>query len=86
VAAILCHIASRTLVLRRIARGGWFGRFSTAFLSMAVVGAIASYTQLMGILTRSSAWWVELALLPTGLVSIAALVWCLRHSPDSEGG
>ena len=81
VIAILCHTASRTLVLFGVARGRWLWPFVAGFLVMTYVDSVAGYIHLTGLADKISAWWVELALAPAAVLSIPVIVWCIRRWP-----
>jgi uncharacterized membrane protein YhfC len=85
VLAILCHTASRALVLLAIARRRWV-YFLWGFLLMTGLDAIAGWAHLSGQLGRISLWWIELAIAPFAVVSIPLIRWCIRGwpSPPSE--
>jgi uncharacterized membrane protein YhfC len=78
--AILCHTSSRTLVLLAVARRRaayfWYG-----FLLMTVLDGVAGVAYLTGAVTFRSVWWIELAILPFGIISVPILRWCLRQWP-----
>ena len=84
VIALVCHIASRALVLVGIARGKWGWPFAIAFVLMSAVDAVAGYLHLAGLVGRISAWWMELALAPAALASIPLLLWSIRQWPATE--
>lgn len=84
--AILCHTSSRILVLFAVTehkpRFFWAG-----FLLMTVLDAIAGYFHLAGLINKISMWWVELILLPFGVISILIIKWCLgRWQSQTRNG
>jgi hypothetical protein len=81
VIAILCHTSSRALVLWGVARGRVWGPFAAAFLIMTAIDTVAGYSHLAGVLSKISAWWIELAIAPAAIVSIPIILWCVRHWP-----
>jgi hypothetical protein len=81
--AILCHTGSRVLVLLAIARGRW-SLFWYGFLILTGIDAIAGYVHLGELVGSVNLWWVELALLPFALLSVAAVRRCVRGWPRVE--
>lgn len=85
VMALLCHTASRSLVLMGVAVGRW-SFFWYGFLLLTGLDAVAAAFHLSGALTRMNMWWVELGVLPFAAVSLLAVRWCLRNwSGAGEG-
>ena len=80
---ILCHIASRAIVLFGVARGKWFLPFIAGFFILTAVDAVVGYVYLTGLGESVSRWWVNLALAPFALFSIFLVRWCARHWPDA---
>lgn len=75
VIAILCHAASRGLVLLGVARrrpmmGAW------GFVLFALLDAVAGAAHLSGKIGQISMWWIELALLPFAIASVAIIRRC----------
>ncbi len=80
VIAILCHASSRVLTLYAVARKNcWY--FVIGFLLMTGLDAVAGYAHLSGLLSRASAWWIELAILPFAVISVPLMRWCVSHWP-----
>jgi uncharacterized membrane protein YhfC len=81
--AMLCHISSRMLVLFAVAtkrhRFFWY-----AFFIMTALDAVAGYFHLAELLNRISMWWIELLIVPFGLISILVIQWCITHWPENE--
>lgn len=87
VIAILCHAASRALVMLSVARRRWM-LFWYGFLLLSGVDALAMFLILMsgrfGFTPAGPSlgpWLTEAILAPFGLVSIPILIWCVRHWP-----
>jgi hypothetical protein len=83
VLAVLVHASSRALILlglthHRLMMAYW------GFWIFALLDSIAGAAQLSGRLGTFSLWWIELALLPFGLISIAILRWCAARYPAEE--
>ena len=76
--AILCHTASRALVLLAVARRRWV-YFLWGFLLMTGVDAVAGWAHLSGQVGHISTWWIELAIAPFALASILLIPWCIRR-------
>ncbi len=75
VIAIICHAATRALVLLGVThRKPWM--VVGGFLLFTVLDGIAGAAHVSGIIGKISMWWIELAILPCALVSIPALRWC----------
>jgi len=75
---ILCHIASRTLVLFAVFRKKPV-YFWAAFFLMTTIDMIAGYAHLAGLVNTISMWWIELTLVPFALVSILIVRWCVKN-------
>jgi uncharacterized membrane protein YhfC len=75
---ILCHIASRTLVLYAVSRRKPV-YFWTAFFLLTAIDMIAGYVHLAGLVNTISMWWIELTLIPFALVSILIVRRCVRN-------
>jgi len=77
---ILCHTASRTLVLLAVARHRptlfWYG-----FLLLSGADAVAMLFYLTGQIETMSPWLMEASFLPFALISIPITIWCVRHWP-----
>ena len=80
---ILCHTASRGLVLLAVARGR-MQSFWWAFLLMTGLDAVVGWTYFSGFMKTRSEWWVELMILPFGILSVYVIVRLLKRWP-SEG-
>jgi hypothetical protein len=80
---ILCHTASRALVLLGVARGKWFWPFVAGFMLMTIVDSIAGYVYLTGMLGKINMWWVEFAITPIALLGIPITSWCIRRWPSA---
>lgn len=81
--AILCHAASRALVLlgtvkRRGAMVVW------GFLLFTLLDAVAGGSQISGRIGQISLWWIELALLPFAAISIFIIGWCRRQWRETQ--
>ncbi len=81
--AILCHTGSRVLVLLAVARGRW-SLFWYGFLILTGIDTIAGYVHLAELAGSANLWWVELALLPFALLSVATVRRCVRGWPRVE--
>jgi len=79
VTAILCHTASRSLVLLGVARRR-YALFWYGFLLMSGVDAVAML-YLIEAVRPASLWVTEAMYAPFGLVSIPITIWCIRHWP-----
>ncbi len=77
---VLAHVSSRVLVLLTVATGRW-RYFLCGFLLSVGIDGLATTFDLTGLLNTLSGWWIELALLPFGLVAIPVCIWSLRHWP-----
>jgi len=78
--AILCHTASRALVLLAVARQRWI-LFWYGFLLLSGVDALATILHLTGQVGTMSPWTMEALIAPFGLASIPITIWCIRHWP-----
>ena len=83
VIAILCHTATRSLILLGVARRRW-SLFWWGFLIFAGLDGVAGLYHMGAFPAGASMWWVELSVLPFGLVSVPLILWCVRHWPGSE--
>ena len=81
VIAILCHTASRALVLLAVARGRW-APFFYGFALLSGLDALVTFLHLTGQIGMLSPWTMEALLVPFGLVSIPITLWCIRHWPQ----
>jgi len=80
--AILCHVASRALVLLAVARRRLL-LFWCGFLLLSAVDAVATLLHLTGQVGRLSPWVVEASFAPLGLLSIPITIWCIRQWPST---
>ena len=80
--AILCHVASRVLVLMAVASRRWV-LFCYGFLLLSGIDAVAMYLHLSGQLNTLSFWTVEAMIAPFALVSIPITRWCIHHWPSA---
>lgn len=78
VIAILTHTASRVLVLRAVAGRRWSG-FWAGFGWLSAMDLLAGVVLLTGMTTSGSLWFIELMLLPFGLLSIPITIWAIRR-------
>jgi uncharacterized membrane protein YhfC len=87
VIAIACHASSRALVLLGVVHRKPIMVF-WGFVFFAALDSIPGAAQVSGKVSQISAWWIELAVLPFALASIAILRWCyLRwREPDASVG
>ncbi|MBM3859275.1 MAG: DUF4019 domain-containing protein [Verrucomicrobia bacterium] len=81
--AILCHGATRALVLLGVAQRrpmlvAW------GVLIFALLDSVAGAFHVSGQMGKASLWWVELALLPFGVLSLVILNWCFRRRDDLD--
>lgn len=81
--AVILHTASRMLVLKAVAERRWLP-FSLGFLLFTLVDSIAGYAAISGLLKTISLWWLELALVPTALLGLVAIRYCIRTWPSSQ--
>ena len=83
--AVMCHASSRALVLLGAVHGNPRMIFS-GFLLFTLLDSVAGAAQLSGALGKISLWWIELAFLPCGLVSIPILKRCRSrwNMPDAS--
>ena len=85
VIAILCHIASRALVLLAVARRRW-ALFWCGFALLSGVDALATYFWITGLVRTMSPWLMETLLVPFALASIPITIWCVREWPEESVG
>lgn len=83
VIAILCHVASRALVLLAVARRRW-PLFWFGFAWLSGVDALATYFWLTGKVSTLSPWTMEALLVPFAVMSIPITAWCIRGWPASS--
>jgi uncharacterized membrane protein YhfC len=79
--AILCHIASRTLVLFAVASRRWTF-FWYGFLLLSAIDVIAGWLYVTDTVNAFNMWWVELMLAPFAFVGVPIVKWCLRKWPE----
>jgi uncharacterized membrane protein YhfC len=82
VIAVLVHASTRALILlglthRRPVLVFW------GFWIFALLDSIAGMAQLSEKVGSISLWWIELAILPFGLISVPILRWCARSFPST---
>lgn len=75
--AILCHIASRVLVILGVTKKNGLMVF-VGFLLFTLLDGIAGAAHIYGLVGNISMWWIELALLPYALASIPIIILCHR--------
>lgn len=80
ITAVLVHASSRALILlgltyRKLMMVFW------GFWIFALLDSVAGAAQLSGRLGTFSLWWIELAILPFGLIGIPILWFCARRFP-----
>ena len=78
--AILCHVASRVLVLLAVARRRWY-LFWCGFALLSGVDALATLFWITGQVGTRSPWLMEALFAPFALVSIPITVGCVRRWP-----
>ena len=76
--AVLCHIASRFLVLYAVARRRYI-YFWAGFLILTGIDVIAGYFHLAGLVNVISLWWIEALLIPFAIVSILIIRWLMKN-------
>jgi len=75
VIAILCHASSRALILLGVAKQRSL-LVLYGFLLFTFLDGVAGAAHIGGWVGSISIWWIELAVLPFGLVSVPILRWC----------
>ncbi len=85
VIAILAHTASRVLVLRAVAGRRWLG-FWAGFAWLSGMDLLAGVALLTGMTTSGSLWWIELMILPFGVLSVPLTRWAVRRWPTTPSG
>lgn len=80
VIAIAAHAAARVLVLQAVARRGWFG-FWAGFAWLSALDLVAGVALLTGMTKSGSLWWIELMILPFGVISIPLARYALGRWP-----
>ncbi|HWH69047.1 MAG TPA: YhfC family glutamic-type intramembrane protease [Candidatus Sulfotelmatobacter sp.] len=79
--AIACHTAARVLVLRAVAGRRWLG-FWAGFALLSAVDLVAGLALLSGMAATASTWWIELMILPFGILSLPVTRWAIAHWPS----
>lgn len=82
IVAVLCHASTRALILLGAARGKYVPVL-IGFVLFTMLDGVAGVVDLAGLSDKISVWWVELALLPFGLVSLPILKRCYQEAPDA---
>jgi uncharacterized membrane protein YhfC len=80
---ILCHIASRAMVLYAVFRKKP-SFFWAAFALMTAIDTVAGYVHLSGLVNTISMWWIELTLVPFAILSILIILWCMKAWRTAE--
>lgn len=80
--AIAAHTAARVLVLSAVAGRTWTG-FWAGFTWLSLVDLLAGVALLTGMTASDSIWWVELMILPFGILSIPLTRYALKHWPHN---
>jgi|SRR5690554_5709936 len=75
--AILCHVASRALVILGVTKRRYILVF-WGFLLFTLLDGVAAGFHVYGVVGEISTWWIELTLLPFALISIPIIVWCYK--------
>lgn len=73
--AILCHAASRALILLGAVHGSATMIF-WGYTLFALLDGMAGAAHVSGKVRTLSLWWIELAMSPFALASIPIIVWC----------
>lgn len=81
--ALLCHAASRALVLLGVAHRKPM-MVAGSFVMFTLLDSVAGVFFLTGKVGRISSWWIELAVLPFALASLLILRGCYRRWPKSS--
>jgi len=76
--AILCHVASRALVILGVTKKRYLLVF-WGFLLFTLLDGVAAGFHVYGLVGEISTWWIELTLLPFALISIPIIIWCHRR-------
>lgn len=85
VIAILCHAATRALVLLGVSKKK-YTLVLWGFLIFTLLDGVAGGAHVAGLLGKISTWWIELAILPFALASWFVVVWCYRRWPEDRHG
>jgi hypothetical protein len=78
VLAISCHVGTRMLALLAVATGRWRW-LAAGFVLFSGLDAVAGYAYISGFVARGNMWWMELALVPFAILSLAAIPLCARR-------
>ncbi|MGH7970290.1 MAG: YhfC family glutamic-type intramembrane protease [Limisphaerales bacterium] len=78
--AISAHTAARVCVLQAAARRGWLG-FWVGFAWLSAVDLLAGVALLTGMTKSSSIWWMELMILPFGILSLPLARYAICRWP-----
>jgi hypothetical protein len=85
ITAILCHASTRALILLGIDKQKYLMAF-WGFLLFAMLDGVAGGAHAAELIGTASLWWIELAILPFGIISVPILVWCYRRWPNETVG
>ena len=83
VIAILCHASSRALILLGVAKQRSL-LVLYGFLLFTFLDGVAGAAYVAGWVGSISVWWIELAVLPFGLISVPILRWCYTRWDEPE--
>jgi uncharacterized membrane protein YhfC len=83
VIAIFCHASSRALILLGVAKQRSL-LVLYGFLLFTFLDGVAGAAYVGGWVGLISVWWIELAVLPFGLVSVPILRWCYTRWDEPE--
>lgn len=81
IVAILCHAATRALILLGVSKKKYLLP-CWGFLLFTLLDGVAGAAQVAGVIGKVSIWWIELAILPFAVASVPILVWCYRRWPN----
>ena len=83
VIAILCHASTRALILLGIAkRRGLLALYG--YVLFMLLDGVAGAAYVADWVQPGLMWWIELAVLPFGIVSIPILRWCWNRWPETK--
>jgi uncharacterized membrane protein YhfC len=80
VIAIAAHTAARVLVLQAVAKRGWLD-FWAGFAWLSMLDLLAGAALLTGMNRSGNLWWIELMILPFGVLSIPIIRIALNRWP-----